>query len=433
MSLRNAQPRIPLVAWSRLLGAVCTFLVTPSAGDSVPGSAQAATQAVASVPFTTSRISINGDLSEWDSAAVVTFRPSQSRGDRDNFVAVKLLWDNDKLYVAFIVEDTELTGSHVGDDEDVWQDDAVELFIDSKNDGDRGLNVPEDEFLRQGGLYDKWGERKYLAPDDYHFIVNVRNSLATLRGVQLDQMDYSWDTDILYAVTLSGTLNDGSDIDSQYVAELAIPWSSMGVRPHNGLVIGADFGVEDVDADGRHGFDWCDVGSFNKPYLWGDIVLVKDKRAPMSGALMILTVCVAGAAAAGLLLIGLLTFRKRRGTVLAAKGSPHGATIVEQIEACVERSYTLPGLSASSVARELGLSRRYLNVVLKQQGKPALKDLLIRRRIAKAVELLLKTDMSIAEIAESTGFRGQSVLGRRFKAEAGLSPTAFRKNPSELR
>jgi len=382
------------------------------------------------VPFTAQRISINGDLSEWDSAASIEFAPPHERGERDNSTTVKLLWGREKLYVAFIVRDTELRGSRVGDDEEIWRDDAVEVFIDSKHDGDEVLKLPDDEFVRRGGMYDPAGERKFMAPDDYHFVVNVRGSLSTIRGVDLDHMDVSWETDILYAVTLGGSVSRDSDIDTNFVVEIAIPWASVGIRPRRGLVIGADFCVEDVDSDGRHPFDWCDVGQFNKPQFWGDIVLAGGgEEKPWTRAILWSVVAFAAVAAAALV-VGLRRRRESLDIARASAGASRGAEIAKQIEDCIERNFASPGLSASEVARELGISRRYLSKILAQQAKPTLNAMLARRRISKAIELLVKTDMSMAEIAGSAGFRGQAAFSRKFKAEAGMSPSEFRKNPS---
>lgn len=48
-----------------------------------------------------------------------------------------------------------------------------------------------------------------------------------------------------------------------------------------------------------------------------------------------------------------------------------------------------------------------------------------RVRIENAKELLLKTSLPIAEIAERVGFADQNYFGRLFKRQVGLSPTEF--------
>ena len=48
-----------------------------------------------------------------------------------------------------------------------------------------------------------------------------------------------------------------------------------------------------------------------------------------------------------------------------------------------------------------------------------------RVRIENAKELLLKTSLSVAEIAKMVGLSGQNYFGRLFRRQVGLSPTEF--------
>ena len=48
-------------------------------------------------------------------------------------------------------------------------------------------------------------------------------------------------------------------------------------------------------------------------------------------------------------------------------------------------------------------------------------------RVAKSMDLLKTTDMSVAEIAEVVGFSDISLYSRVFKQVIGVSPAAFRK------
>ncbi len=380
------------------------------------------------IPFTTRHISINGDLSDWDSASTIEFSAHHGRGERDNSAVVKLLWDHDKLYVAFVVHDTELRGRHVSDDEHIWEDDAVEVFLDTKNDAEEVLMLSDEEFVRRGGRYED-GERKFMAPDDYHIVVNGRGTLATLRGSGLDYHDGSWEADILRAVSFTGTPTDAANIDTQYVVEMAIPWRALDVRPRSGLVLGADFGVEDVDADGRYAFDWCDAGPFTRPDTWGDIVLAGgDEQRRGNWPATLVWAAITSAALAGAL--GLWRIRRNRADAAWPQGSGRGAEMTERIEDCIARNYSSATLSPSIAARQLGISKRYLNMVLRQEGRPTFGNMLVRERVLRAAQLLRETDLSLAEIASSAGFRSQSAFSTMFGARTGLSPSAYRKDPS---
>ncbi len=55
-----------------------------------------------------------------------------------------------------------------------------------------------------------------------------------------------------------------------------------------------------------------------------------------------------------------------------------------------------------------------------------------RLRCEIACELLLSTELGIAEIAEQVGFFDPTVFYRRFKAEIGISPSNFRKKAKHL-
>jgi AraC-like DNA-binding protein len=414
---------------SPTLRAVRTSLATLAVGaSSLMWAGESGSLSIA-VPYTVRRISINGDLSEWDSAATIEFRAPSERGARDNSATVRVLWDSDKLYVAFVVRDTELMGRHVGDDQRIWLDDAVEVFLDTKRNGQEGLLLPDEEFKRRGGRYDSRGAREFKDSDDYHVVVNVRGSLATARGVDLSPDDYSWDSDVLHAVASNGTINNGADIDSNYVVELAIPWASMGVKPRGGLVLGADFAVEDVDPDRRLPFGWSDIVSFNKPYLWGVLVLNGGTHAtghPLS-MWIVGAICVVVALAVWVSLRW--AKRTREGNAVPA-AADRTADIVGRVLEYIENNYTTPGLSASKAARALGISQRYLALSLSRQHQPLFGTILRCRRIAGAKELLSATTLSMAEIASAAGFGTQKAFSTQFRTEVGGSPSEFRKNLS---
>ena len=54
-------------------------------------------------------------------------------------------------------------------------------------------------------------------------------------------------------------------------------------------------------------------------------------------------------------------------------------------------------------------------------------DLLIRLRLREAEQLLLNSNLSVAEIGERIGWRDQFYFSRRFRQAYGVSPGAFRR------
>ncbi len=385
------------------------------------------------VPFCSRHVSVNGELSDWSGAAVLHFAASEIRGPRDNSATVMLQWDTDKLYVAFEVRDTELNGSRVADDENLWYDDAVEVFVDTRNDASADIEMlPEDEFTRRGG--EIWrGELVYLQDDDYHVIVNLRATVTTLRGKDLDFQNTGWDADIPYAVVYRGTLNDNSDVDSGYAVEMAIPWEAIGVKAKSGLVLGADFCVGDVDTvgvtkhdDPRYGFDWVASPFFNQPHNWGHIVL---EGGPRTGFNAWMT--TVGAVLAAMLLTGaLVAFRRQR----SGRPTPEETAklsrfvpLLDKLDIFLERNYSRADLSTADAARSLSISERHLQKVLRRDRGRTFRELLAAARVEKAAELLSRSDdRSVSEIGYAVGFTRPDVFSATFKKLKGVSPSDFR-------
>jgi AraC family transcriptional regulator len=79
------------------------------------------------------------------------------------------------------------------------------------------------------------------------------------------------------------------------------------------------------------------------------------------------------------------------------------------------------------LASRCGLSRSYFARAFKiSMGLPPHRWLM-RHRVRRAQELLIRANESIAEIALSCGFADQSHLTRVFHAVIGVSPAAWRR------
>jgi len=168
----------------------------------------------------------------------------------------RLLWDDTNLYIAYEVEDTDITAQLTERDAAVYRDDTVEIFLNvrpSQTVGYYGIEINV-----RGAMFD------YFCVDA-QFFINRFQLEGIEKGIQID-----------------GTLNQRADQDRGWSLELAIPWanfSDMARVPQAGTVFTANLnrwdGVEpnrrlSVWADSK--LDWPHP---HAPAHFGDLVFVK--------------------------------------------------------------------------------------------------------------------------------------------------------------
>ena len=119
---------------------------------------------------------------------------------------MKMLWDEEYLYIAGIIEESNVTGSLTEHDAIIYKDNDFEIFIDP--DGDC-RNYFEIETNALGTVMDLLMDRPYR--EQGHFFLPW-----DLRGLKL-------------ATHVNGTLNDASDTDKGWTVEVAIPFEALTV------------------------------------------------------------------------------------------------------------------------------------------------------------------------------------------------------------
>lgn len=88
-------------------------------------------------------------------------------------------------------------------------------------------------------------------------------------------------------------------------------------------------------------------------------------------------------------------------------------------------------ISMTDLSRVTGLSVDYMSRRFKAVMYMSPSEYVRRFRIGKAMELLSATDLSIARIAEQTGFSDISLFSRVFKNTVGVPPASYRKNQNQ--
>ena len=130
----------------------------------------------------------------------------------------KMLWDDSYFYFAFVCQDADMWAIYEEEDDPLWSEEVVEIFIDPDGDGKRYLELE----------------------------VNPLNVVVDLLIYAVDPEWHSskdWDiAKLKTAVQAHGTVNDSLALDWGWTAEIAIPWAAMadsvtgGARPAAGDV-----------------------------------------------------------------------------------------------------------------------------------------------------------------------------------------------------
>ncbi|NNA70522.1 AraC family transcriptional regulator [Pseudomonas gessardii] len=102
--------------------------------------------------------------------------------------------------------------------------------------------------------------------------------------------------------------------------------------------------------------------------------------------------------------------------------------LAAQMLSALDRNFSDPQFSSSRLAQELGVSRRYVDLVLSRQHQTFGK-LLLERRLARCHLLLCDPrylGRSITQIAFDCGFNDLSNFSKRFRERYGIAPRALR-------
>lgn len=150
---------------------------------------------------------IDGDLSDaaWKEAREVVLSGSFDGRPVTHRTQAWLTYNEQFLYVAFNVEDPDIWGTFRKNDEPIYEQEVVEVFLDANADG---------------RTYNELQVSPHNVTFDAYFP-------ARRQG-----MDLSWDSGMTSAVKVRGTLDDPSDRDEGWSVELRIPFERLAEVPN---------------------------------------------------------------------------------------------------------------------------------------------------------------------------------------------------------
>lgn len=107
--------------------------------------------------------------------------------------------------------------------------------------------------------------------------------------------------------------------------------------------------------------------------------------------------------------------------------------LCDRVVQIINERYSDEYLSLTGVSNELSVSPNYLSALIKKTKKKNFITLLTERRMKKAYDMLLCTNMRVLEIAEKCGYSDQHYFSYCFKKFYGESPNKIRSaNRGEL-
>lgn len=116
------------------------------------------------------------------------------------------------------------------------------------------------------------------------------------------------------------------------------------------------------------------------------------------------------------------------GERLADKRSNKQSELIRRIQEKVHSSFKDPNLNLTMLADELDMSPVYISRLYKQQTMSTIMDYVMQVRLEEVCRLLEQTDLSVALIAEQTGFTSSSYLHRMFKRHFNITPIEYRRS-----
>ncbi|MFW5828933.1 MAG: helix-turn-helix domain-containing protein [Planctomycetota bacterium] len=111
----------------------------------------------------------------------------------------------------------------------------------------------------------------------------------------------------------------------------------------------------------------------------------------------------------------------------ARVGQPPDPLIVRALQQ-IERGYTDPTCSLHRIAAACGVSDEHLARRFRRHRDGSIGTYIRQRRLDLACDLLLRSDLSVALVARTTGFGSATYFARCFRAQHGSAPQAWRRS-----
>ncbi|MBS1513400.1 MAG: helix-turn-helix domain-containing protein [Bacteroidetes bacterium] len=401
---------------------------------------------VFNINFTQSEKTIDANPDDWDAAGFNEFSNTNQKDSLRNKVKFQFAWDEQNFYGIFIVFDKQIIKIVKGmDNPDLFLNDAMELYLDTKNDD----------------------EKNRMDLNDYQFIFDALGDFTIFKGDKnqiKDTADFKVPKDfgtanILMNVKTSfiGSVNNNTDKDSLYIIEFSIPFSSIGVSPVEGYKMKMGVCLDDRDSRklsdtintngvvGEMSFmDWNGKTDFGYPADWKPVQLtgkpdfiniINKKFSKVWLLIFSLTFVIS------ISVIFVLYLRINKLKNIPVKNEIKESTLLHVIEKEPDEKILQhkelfdkarkiiedkieEKITAENLAKELALSLRQLQRIFKDELNTTPTGFITLIKLEKASEML-KSGKNVTEAAFAAGFSDSSYFSRVFKKYFGVPPSEY--------
>ena len=423
------------------------------------------------IPYSSSNISIDGDLSDWDDYFSYSFQDTttffKSTGEykmknlypgKFNFSEIKgpksknkvifnSCWNTQNLFFAFKVWDKHLFAEvkSLTLKPRIHLNDGIEIYIDTKDDSGNKMDL-----------------------NDYQFLIDIKNETEVFRGNLKESLidtiavpkEFGQNIFFEHSVKVYGSINNQNDTDSLYIIEIAIPFAAIGLFPKTGMKMKLDACVNDIDYPASSAiqveeastimwsFNWSGINDFGFPKTWKSVQLtgappwfesISEKYKDFWFWIYTLTLIIS------LITISFLFYviNKHRKLPTSEQISKEKIIFVNATDKKTTLSHNEKTLKRASefiiqnksvelrseeVAKNIGISLRTFQRITKEELNTTPTHFICIVKLNLSAEYLKNKEGNITEAAYEFGFSDPSYFSKTFKNHFGLSPSEFLKN-----
>lgn len=118
-------------------------------------------------------------------------------------------------------------------------------------------------------------------------------------------------------------------------------------------------------------------------------------------------------------------------TLMKINSEDRYTTTIKQAIAFIDNNYERD-ITLKEVANHVHLNPSYLSTLFKEQIDLSFTEYLTRSRLQHAKRLLITTDKTITDIAETVGYHTCKYFIKLFKDQEKITPTTYRKNENNI-